>query len=128
MKYLCIIYAREAGEPLSAADEIAIKDACIEQDQQLFENGQLVLASPLQPPETSVVVRYRDGQVVHSDGPFAETKEWIAGFMVIDALDMAEAIKLATEGPLEGLVDMEIRPLLKEKHSRTGMDRSFFFR
>lgn len=127
MKFLCIVYAFGEGSALSAAEEVAIKDGCIEQDRQLFDSGKLAMASPLQGPEASVTVRYRNGSATRTDGPYAETKEWIAGFMVIDAADIEEAITIATEGPLEGFADMEIRPLLDERHSRTGMDRSFFF-
>lgn len=128
MKFLCIVYAGTQGPALSPAEEIAIKDACIEQDRELFDAGKLYLASPLQGPETGVTVRYRNGTGTRTDGPYAETKEWIAGFMVIDAADIEEAISIATDGPLDGLADMEIRPLLDERHSRTGMDRSFLFR
>lgn len=127
MKYLCIVYAGSADDVPDAQEETAIKDGCIEQDHALFQAGKLVLASPLQGPETAVSLRYRNGVASRTDGPYAETKEWIAGFMVIEAADMAEAIAIASQGPLEGLADFEIRPLLDERHSRTGMDRSFFF-
>ena len=128
MKYLCIVYA--SGEPhdLGSAEQTAITDGFLEQDHALFEAGKLIVASPLQPPQTGVAVRYRNGKMIRTDGPYLETKEWIAGFMVIEAADMEEAIAIATEGPLEGMLDMEIRPLLDEQHSRTGQDRSLFFR
>lgn len=128
MKYLCIIYAGNGSEPPDPAEEIAIKDGCIEQDNALFAAGKLLMASPLQGPETAVSVRYRAGVPIRSDGPYAETKEWIAGFMVLEAADLAEALALAGEGPLEGLADFELRPLLDERHSRSGLDRSALFR
>ena len=127
MKYLCIVYANGEPQPIGGADETAMKDSFIEQDHALFQAGKLILASPLQGPETSVVVRYREGKAIRTDGPYLETKEWIAGFLVIEAADMAEAVAIATEGPFEGFADLEIRPLLDEKHSRTGLDRSAFF-
>ncbi|MNY74947.1 YCII-related domain protein [compost metagenome] len=74
-----------------------------------------------------MTLRYSNGVPSRTDGPYAETKEWIAGFMVIEAKDIEEAVAIASEGPLEGMADLEIRPLLDERHSRTGMDRSFFF-
>jgi hypothetical protein len=128
LKYLCIIYA--SGEPHdpNTAEQTAITDGFLEQDHALFEAGKLIVASPLQAPQTGVAVRYREGKMIRTDGPFLETKEWIAGFMVIQATDIEEAIAIASEGPLEGILDMEIRPLLEEKHSRTGQDRSVFFR
>lgn len=127
MKYLCIVYAGSGAGPLSADEQTALKDGCIEQDHALFQAGKLVLASPLQGPETAVSLRYRDGVASRTDGPYVETKEWIAGFMVIEAADIEAALAIVSAGPLEGLVDLEIRPLLEERHSRSGMDRSFFF-
>ena len=125
MKYLCLVYAdpNPDGPPDPGGD--TIKDACIELDNALFEAGKLDVASPLQGPETAAVIRFRNGVAVRTDGPFMETKEWIAGFMVIEAKDMDEAITIATEGPPVGT--LELRPLLEERHSRTGQDRSALF-
>jgi hypothetical protein len=125
MKYLCIVYADTTLYGPEDIGEVAVKDACIEQDLALFEAGKLAMASPLQGPETSAVVRFRGGKAVRTDGPFIETKEWIAGFMVIDAADMDEAVEIATQGPPVGI--LELRPLLEDRHSRTGQDRSVFF-
>lgn len=127
MKYLCIVYASPGPNTLSQAERIAIRDGCIEQDLALHAAGKLVMASPLQGPQTSVSLRYANGVASRTDGPFAETKEFIAGFMLIEAATMDEAIAIASEGPLDGLADMEIRPLLDQRHSKTGQDRSVFF-
>lgn len=127
MQYLCLVYASGGPDTLTEAQGNAIKDGCIEQDLALHAAGKLVVASPLQGPETAVSLRYRNGVASRTDGPYAETKEFIAGFMVIEAADIEEAIAIASQGPLEGLADLEIRPLLDEKHSRTGQDRSVFF-
>ena len=126
MKYLCIVYAGPGPNTLTEAQGLAIKDGCIEQDLALHAAGKLFMASPLQGPETAVSLRYRNGVASRTDGPYAETKEFIAGFMVIEAADIEEAIAIANEGPLEGLADLEIRPLLDEKHTN-GQDRSVFF-
>lgn len=128
MKYLCIVYAREGDAPMSAEDEVRMKDSFIEQDHAMFTRGELLLASPLQGPETAVALRYRDGKPIRTDGPYMETKEWIAGFLVIEAANIDDAIRLATDGPFEGFADLEIRPLLDESHGKTAMTRSFFFR
>lgn len=127
MKYLCIVYAGAGPHTLSEAESVAIKDACIEGDNTLFEAGKLYMASPLQGPEAGVHLRQVNGRTTRIDGPYAETKELVAGFMVIEAANMDEAIALAAPGPLEGLVSLEIRPLLDESHSVTGQDRSAFF-
>ena len=127
MKYLCIVYAGIGPNKLTDAEEIAIKDSCIEEDNALFAAGKLIMASPLEGPETGVHLRHVNGRTKRVDGPYAETKEVVAGFMVIEAADMDEAIAIAAPGPLEGLVNLEIRPLLDERHSKTGQDRSAFF-
>ena len=127
MNYLCIVYAQDVpGAPLPV-DENAIKDAYIEQDHKLFLEGKVLLASPLQAPQTAVSIRYPNGVRTRTDGPYAETKEYVAGFLVISADSLDEAVAIAVEGPYEGFANFEIRPLLDEKHSKTGQDRSFFF-
>ena len=125
MQYLCLVYADPEMEGADDPGSTAVKDACIEQDLALFSAGKLAMASPLEGPAQSVVVRFRNGRASATDGPFIETKEWIAGFMVITARDMDEAIAIATQGPPVGI--LELRPLLEERHSRTGADRSVFF-
>ena len=127
MKYLCIVYAGAGPDTLSEAESVAIKDACIEGDNALFEAGKLYMASPLQGPEAGVHLRQVNGRTTRIDGPYAETKELVAGFMVIEAANMDEAIAVAAPGPLDGLVSLEIRPLLDESHSVTGQDRAAFF-
>lgn len=125
MNFLCLVYADPALDAPEPPAATSVKDACIAKDLALHAKGKLAVASPLLGPETSVVVRYRDGKASQTDGPFLETKEWIAGFMVITAADMAEAVAIATDGPPVGI--LEIRPLLDERHSVTGADRSVFF-
>ena len=127
MKYLCIVYAGAGPDTLSEAESVAIKDACIEGDNALFEAGKLYMASPLQGPEAGAHLRQVNGRTTRIDGPYAETKELVAGFVVIEAANMDEAIAVAAPGPLDGLVSLEIRPLLDESHSVTGQDRSAFF-
>ena len=127
MQYLCIVYAGTGSDTLSEAENTAIKDACIEGDNALFDAGKLYMASPLQGPETGAYLRSVNGKIRRVDGPYAETKELISGFMVIEAADLDEAIAVAAPGPLDGMISLEIRPLLDEKHSKTGQDRSAFF-
>ena len=127
MNYLCIVYAQDVPGAPGQADENAIKDAYIEQDHKLFREGKVLMASPLQGPQTAVSIRYRNGVRTRTDGPYAETKEYVAGFLVISAANMDEAIAIAAEGPFEAFDNFEIRPLLDEKHSVTGQDRSVFF-
>ena len=125
MHYLCLVYADPALDAPEDPGGTSVKDACIEEDLRLHAAGKLVLASPLEGAERSVVIRHRHGRASATDGPFIETKEWIAGFMVISARDMEEAIAIATAGPPVGI--LEIRPLRDERHSRTGADRAVLF-
>ena len=127
MLYLCIVYAEDGPNTLSPSDEVTIKDAFIEQDNKLFREGKVIMASPLQGRETAANIRYPGGVRTRTDGPYAETKEYIAGFLVISAASLDDAVDTAVEGPFEGFANFEIRPLLDEKHSQTGQDRSFFF-
>ena len=128
MHYLCLVYAQDAATAPTQVDPDTIKDHFIEMDHQQFLEGKLVLASPLQGPETAVSIRFSGGKRSRTDGPFIETKEFIAGFLVISAKSIDEAVAIASEGELANVANYEIRPLLDEKHSRTGQDRSFFFK
>ena len=128
MHYLCLVYAQDAAAAPTQADPNTIKDHFIEMDHKQFLEGKLVLASPLEGPETAVSIRFSAGKRSRTDGPFIETKEYIAGFMVIAADSIDEAVAIVSEGPLANVANYEIRPLLDEKHSRTGRDRSFFFK
>ncbi|MEO7223510.1 MAG: YciI family protein [Devosia sp.] len=128
MHYLCLVYAQDAAAGSTQVPEDTIKDHFIEMDHKLFLEGKVILASPLQGPQTAVSIRYSNGKRSRTDGPFVETKEHIAGFLVISADSLDEAVAIASEGDLANFANYEIRPLLDEKHSRTGQDRSFFFR
>jgi hypothetical protein len=131
MHFLCLVYARDAADAPAPTNNVTadtIKDHFIEQDHKQFLEGKVVLAGPLQAPETAVSIRFSKGKRSRTDGPFIETKEHIGGFIVISADSMDEAVAIASEGDLADFANYEIRPLLDEKHSRTGEDRSFFFR
>jgi hypothetical protein len=73
--------------------------------------GQLVAASPLHPVETAVTVRVRNGQTTTTDGPFAETKEQLGGYLLVDVRDLNDAIRVASNFPAARLGSVEVRPL-----------------
>jgi hypothetical protein len=105
MKYLCLVYGEEdamAGVP--DAD-------CAAWGQTLDENGKKIAAEALHPVRTATTVRVRDGRVSVTDGPFAETKEQLAGFYLVDAADMDEAIHLAAQIPPARIGSIEVRPV-----------------
>lgn len=105
MKYLCLVYGDEqllAGVP----------DAeCAAWGETLDAGGQRIAAEALHPVRTATTVRVRGDQVSVTDGPFAETKEQLAGFYLIDAADLDEAIRLASQIPPARVGSIEVRPV-----------------
>ncbi len=105
MKYLCLVYLGE--EKLHAVPD----SECLHCGNGLRASGVLVAAEALQPIETATTVRVRSGKVTITDGPFAETKEQLAGFYLIDATDLDEAIQIASTIPPAREGSIEIRPV-----------------
>ena len=109
MKYLCLVYMQES----TLAD---VPDAeCLAFGEMLRESGQRIAAEALQPTETATTVRVRNGSVSITDGPFAETKEQLAGFYLIDARDLNDAIRVASKIPPARVGSIEIRPIRELK-------------
>ncbi|MFZ1746876.1 MAG: YciI family protein [Nitrospirales bacterium] len=79
--------------------------------EELRQNGQLLFANPLEPVEMAMTVRVRNGGVSLTDGPFAETKEQIGGFFLIEARDINQAVQIASKFPSVRLGSMEVRPV-----------------
>ena len=124
MKYACLVYVDASiMEGLSEKDSRKLVDDSIDFDWKVRNSGHLILAQPLQPPETAVTIRLRDGRMSSTDGPFAETKEHLGGFFLIEARDLNEAISLAMKSPMVGMGSIEVRPFLEQTHSVTGEGR-----
>ena len=105
MKYLCLVY-------LSQENWNACPDSkCFNFAEGLHDSGRLLAAEPLHPVETATTVRVRNGQVTMTDGPFAETKEQLAGFYLIDARDLNEAVQVASQIPPAHNGSIEVRPV-----------------
>ena len=124
MKFACLVYidaARMAA--MTPEQERKLIDDTIEEDWQLRESGRLILGQPLQAPETAVTIRLRNGKLAATDGPFAETKEHLGGFFLIEAADIAEAQKIAAESAILPYGSIEVRPFLEQTHSVTGAAR-----
>lgn len=79
--------------------------------EELRSNGQLIAAEPLQSVQTAATLRVRGGKVFVTDGPFAETKETLGGFFLINARDLNEAIQVASKWPSARLGSIEVRPI-----------------
>jgi len=105
MKYLCLVYLDEQKWNAVPDSECA---AC---GAGLRSSGVLLAAEPLHPVETATTVRVRNGKMTVTDGPFAETKEHLAGFYLIDAIDLNEAIQIAAKIPPAREGSIEVRPV-----------------
>ncbi len=115
MRYLCLIYLNEDEmAALPAADMQRLNVGHLELNEQLRLSGHLVEAEALQPSSEAVTIRPRRGRVTTTDGPFTESKELVAGFYLIDAADLDEAIRIASSfpGAQHGAVEIRrVRPL-----------------
>ena len=114
MKYLCLVYLE--GEKLHAVAD----SECMGCGNGLRERGLLLAAEALQPVETAATVRIRNGRVSVTDGPFAETKEQLAGFYLIDARDLNDAINIAAKIPPAREGSVEVRPVRELNTERYG--------
>ena len=116
MKYLCMMYYDEANvNALSQSEFDALVDRSLGYTEDLKKTGHYVAADGLQPVATATTLRLHNGKLSITDGPFAETKEQLGGFYIIEAADMDEAIRLASGMPPLQLGCVEIRPLRELK-------------
>jgi hypothetical protein len=123
MKYLCLVYDDEKNLDAMSDSELAgLVTQCLTVDEDLRKRGLVIASEALQPVQTATTVRVRNGQVSATDGPFAETKEQLGGFFLIDARDLTEAIEVAAEIPSARLGSIEIRPIwdLRQQEPRVG--------
>jgi hypothetical protein len=111
MKYMLLIYMGE-----NAMNETE-REACYKESTQfaheLHKNGRFIAANPLQPVATATSVRIREGKQQVTDGPFAETREQLGGYFIIDVKDLDEAITIASRIPGAKKGTVEIRPVLE---------------
>jgi hypothetical protein len=118
MKYLCLVYGEE--DKLAAMDD----HECLAYDAALRASGRCLASEALQPVAAATTVRVRQGRVSVTDGPFAETKEALAGFYLIEARDLNEAIQLASKIPPAAVGSVEVRPIRPiREQPRTGSIR-----
>ncbi len=114
MKYLCLIYADEKRlDALSPAEYEAVEAECMTYEEELRKNGQLTAAEALQPVAAATTVRVRQGRAAVTDGPFAQTKEQLAGFYLIEVGDLDVAMRIASGIPPARFGSVEVRPVRK---------------
>jgi hypothetical protein len=105
MKYLCLVYMEK--DKLHAVPD----SECLACGNGFRQSGVLVAAEALQPVDTATTVRVRNGRVAITDGPFAETKEQLAGFYLVEARDLNEALQIAAKIPPAREGSVEVRPV-----------------
>jgi hypothetical protein len=105
MKYLCLVYSEE--KKLENFDD----DECEVYDDGLRKSGHCIASEALEPVQTATTVRVRNGKVAITDGPFAETKEQLAGFYLVEAKNLDEALQIAAKIPPARVGSIEVRPV-----------------
>jgi hypothetical protein len=116
MKYLCMVVVDENKlSAMSENDSQGLDDESLAYDDALRRSGHFLAAQALESVSAARTVRFRNSKVSVTDGPFAETKEQIGGFILIEAKDLTEAIELAARIPAIRLGAVEVRPV-KELH------------
>ena len=114
MKFMLIVHHNEdAFEKIDKETQSQLLTESIELTHQLHATGQYVHASPLQPAASAVMVRVREDKPLVTDGPFIETREQIAGYFLVNARDLNEAIRIATRVPGARIGTVEVRPLIE---------------
>jgi hypothetical protein len=111
MKYICLgYYDSNAFAAIPEAEQQAMMDRCFAYDDQLRAKGHFKGGEALQPPNTAMTLRYTNGKVVATDGPFAETREQLGGIMILEARDLNHAVELISRHPGTTFGPWEIRP------------------
>ena len=113
-QYLFSVYMVE-GEPVPSEEEKQNAYRQVDEfNKEVMESGAWVFAGGLHPPTSATVVRVQDGEVLTTDGPFAETKEQLGGFWVLEAADLDAALALAARASAACMAPVEVRPFQDE--------------
>ncbi len=113
MKYLCLIYENEQFyEKVSKEEGDAIFGEYMGFTQDIAKSGHLIAGEALQPTSTATTVRVRNGKISTTDGPFAETKEQLGGYYLVEARDLNDAIQIAARIPGARYGSIEVRPVM----------------
>jgi hypothetical protein len=120
VKYLCLVYGEEkALDALSERDMEVLVDESLAYDDVLRKSGHYLESAALQHVETAKTVRVREGKRFITDGPFAETKEQLLGFILIEANDLDDAVQAVAKFPMASTGSIEVRPVLDLELLRT---------
>jgi len=118
VKYMLLLCRDEpAWEKMSPAERVKAYDTMVELSEELRGRGQYLGGSPLHPSSSATTVRVRNGKRLVTDGPFAETREQLGGYMLIDVKDLDEALAIAARTSLAATGAVEIRPVREGRPS-----------
>ena len=121
MQYLCLVYIDEReSDKLSETEGKRMTNDALDYDDELRSGGHYVEAAALQPVSAATTVRVRNSKTSTTDGPFAETKEHLGGFILIEARDLNEAIQLASKIPMARIGSIEVRPVMPLERTDLG--------
>ena len=114
MKFLCLVYFEpETLAALSPSEKATLNRNSLAYNDELTQSNLYISSEALQPVQTARTVRVRQGKASITDGPFAETKEQVGGFILIEAAGMDQALEIAAGIPLAKLGSIEVRPTMK---------------
>ena len=113
MKYMCLIYSAEGTGPSTDDEQRRNMEAYFAFTDEVAQAGALVSGEPLQPIDTATTVRVRDGRPIVTDGPFAETREQLGGFYLLECDNLDEALAYAAKIPTAAFGSIEVRPLME---------------
>ena len=121
MKYVCLVYLDETDfAAMSGEQRGLLVNEALDSNAALRSSGNFVYANALEPPAAAVSVRVRGGRLSATDGPFAETKEHLSGFIIIEARDLNDAIRIAGTIPMARIGTMEVRPVRELERFEIG--------
>ena len=113
MQYMCLIYEQESQwAKMSEAEKGVMYTDYYKFSDEIKKSGHWVAGDPLEPTHTATTVRVRNGKAQTTDGPFAETKEQLGGYYIIEAKDLDEAVAIAGRIPGARIGSIEVRPLM----------------
>ena len=114
MRYLCLIYDKESDiEAMSKSESEGFMGEYFAYTEGIKKSGHHLAGEALQPVQTATTLRVRNGKVSTTDGPFAETKEQLGGFYMIEARDLNDAIQVASKIPSARIGSVEVRPIME---------------
>ena len=131
MKYVCLGFMEgNKFETMSESERNAFVDGCFNYDDELRKHGHFVGGEGLQPAQSAVTLRWSNGKVAVTDGPYAETKEQLGGILILEARDLNHAIQLMSHHPGVKGGPFEIRPaadpsgMTRESEKRRGVSKN----